>query len=128
MSRHLRIAGVLLLGATTGCYRMTITNGPGPVEARPALADQWRSGTVVDAVQVDTPVPLQALCKDSGWAKIEQRRTFVNGIVDVFLAGGVVYESTHASVWCAAPPGKAAPSSPAPAPPPGPAPAPEHTL
>lgn len=110
--RAVLLAGLLGL---TGCYRMTITNGASPAAATaaPGVDDQWRSASVLDVVAIDQPARLEVVCKETGWAKIEQEQTFVNGLVDLFLAGGIVYESTHASVYCAATP---PPAKPAPAP------------
>lgn len=91
-----------LIGAallSSGCYRMTIVNGRPPAPA-PIIDDKWRSATVLDAVEIDTPLPLDRNCKETGWAKIEQRQNAVNWLVDVFLAG-FVYESTHVDVYCA---------------------------
>lgn len=133
MSRAMTTAAVL--GAAllcSGCYRMTITSGRAPAPA-PKVEDRWRSTTVLDAFEIDKPLPLDLECKETGWATIEQRRNGLNWLVDVFLAG-VVYESTHVNVYCAqgapapapgaAPPGDpnapgpSAPGAPTPAPPP----------
>jgi hypothetical protein len=113
----------------TGCFKMTIVNGDVQPAPAPVLEDKWRSSAVLDIVAIDVPLALDATCKGSTWAKIEQSHTFLDYVVDVFLAGWV-YESTHATVWCAkagtvqppptvtpAPKGPAA--LPPPAPPPG---------
>ena len=84
----------------TGCYRMTITNGNAPPAPAPVLEDKWRSSAVLDIIAIDTPLALDAACKETGWAKIEQVHSAVDYLVDVFLAGWV-YESTHATVFCA---------------------------
>ena len=84
----------------TGCFKMTIMNGDVQPAPAPALDDKWRSSAVLDIVAIDVPLALDATCKGSTWAKIEQSHSVVDYLVDVFLAGWV-YESTHASVWCA---------------------------
>ena len=113
----------------TGCFKMTIVNGDVQPAPAPAIDDKWRSSAALDIVPIDVPLALDATCKDSTWAKIEQEHTVVDYLVDVFLAGWV-YESTHASVWCAkagtvaprAPLVKPAPPGPAALPPPAPPP------
>jgi hypothetical protein len=87
-----------LLG--TGCYRMTINNGNAEAAPAPVLEDKWRSTAVLDVVAIDTPMPLDSNCKETGWARIEQRLTVLDWFVDVFLAGWV-YESTHVDLFCA---------------------------
>jgi hypothetical protein len=94
-----RAAAIGLMLTITGCWRLTIVNGQAPAPA-PAIDDQWRSATVLDAVAIDTPTRLELACKETGWAKIHSSQSFLNGVVDVFLAGAV-YESTHADVYCA---------------------------
>ena len=65
------------------------------------MDDKWRSATALDAVEIDGPASLDGLCKETGWAKIRQVHTPLNWAVDVFLAGGLVYESTEVSIYCA---------------------------
>ena len=84
----------------TGCFKMTIMNGDVQPAPAPALEDKWRSSAVLDIIPIDVPLALDATCKGSTWAKIEQDHSVIDYLVDVFLAGWV-YESTHASVWCA---------------------------
>ena len=105
------VAAVLSL-ASSGCYRMTIVNGKAPPASGPGAMDgKWRSATVLDAVDIDGAAPLDALCKETGWATIRQVYTPLHWLVDVFLAGGLVYESTDVSIHCAQ--GGAAPANPA---------------
>jgi hypothetical protein len=116
MNRAMTTAAVLGTALLcSACYRMTITSGRAPAPA-PKVEDRWRSTTVLDAVEIDKPLPLDLECKETGWATIEQRRNGLNWLVDVFLAG-VVYESTHVNVYCAQ-------AAPAPAPAPAPSAAP----
>jgi hypothetical protein len=111
------VAGLALLA--TGCFRMTIVNGGTEPAPAPVLDGKWRSSAVLDLVPIDTPLALDATCKETGWAKIEQQHTALDYLVDVFLAGWV-YESTHVDVYCAKR-GTARPAPPAPpAPPPSP--------
>ncbi len=84
----------------TGCFKMTIVNGDVQPAPAPVLDEKWRSSAVLDIVPIDVPLALDTACKESTWAKIEQSHTVLDYLVDVFLAGWV-YESTHASVWCA---------------------------
>jgi len=84
----------------SGCFKMTIVNGDVQPAPAPVIEDKWRSTAVLDIVPIDVPLALDATCKGSTWAKIEQTHTVIDYLVDVFLAGWV-YESTHASVWCA---------------------------
>ena len=107
------VAALLSL-ASSGCYRITIVNGRPPADGFGAMDDKWRSATALDAVEIDGPASLDGLCKETGWAKIRQVHTPLNWAVDVFLAGGLVYESTEVSIYCAKP--GAAPVVPAPAP------------
>jgi hypothetical protein len=112
----------LLMLAQAGCYRMTIKSGRTPDQSsRPAYDDKWRSAALLDVVEIDPPVGLDSLCKGTGWATIEQYRSPINWLVDVFLAGALIYESGYATVKCAE---KVAPPQPAPAPQPQPPPAP----
>src|SRR4051794_32501011 len=92
------VLGILLL--STGCYSITIVSGRQPAPA-PAIEDRWRSAAAVDLVQIDTPIDFEATCKESGWAKVHQVLTPVDWFADLFLAGGIVYESTHVDVYCA---------------------------
>jgi hypothetical protein len=85
---------------STGCFRMTIVNGSAEAAATPAVDDKWRSTTVLDVVAIDAPLALDATCKETPWARIEQRLSVLDYLVDVFLAGWV-YESTHVDVYCA---------------------------
>lgn len=85
---------------TTGCFHMTIVNGSAEPAPAPVLEDKWRSSAVLDIVPIDTPLALDTTCKETGWAKIEQRHSGLDYLVDVFLAGWV-YESTHVDVYCA---------------------------
>jgi hypothetical protein len=96
LARMLLFTGAVL---SSGCFRMTIHNGQEPAAA-PVIEDRWRSTTVLDLIDIDTPIRLESSCKETGWAKIEQRRNGLNWLVDVFLAGAV-YESTHVDVYCA---------------------------
>jgi hypothetical protein len=114
LSRAIVIVTVLV---SSGCYRMTIRNGSRPTAPAPVIEDQWRSATAVDVFPVDTPVPLDTACPNSDWAKIEQSRSPVNWLVDVFLAGQAIYESTHVDLWCtpaSGPPMSAPPPAPKP--------------
>ena len=81
-----------------GCYKMTIVNGKPPAPA-PVLEDKWRSTVALDIVAIDTPIALDGVCKETGWAKIHQSLTPVDWFIDGFAGG--LYESNHASVWCA---------------------------
>jgi hypothetical protein len=101
MRRSLFVFGLLAL-TQAGCYRMTIKSGRTPAETRPAYDDKWRSAALLDVVDIDTPVGLDSLCKETGWAVIEQYRSPLNWLVDVFLAGHLIYESGYATVRCAA--------------------------
>ncbi|HSO38644.1 MAG TPA: hypothetical protein VLT33_39210 [Labilithrix sp.] len=98
----------------TGCFRMTIINGNAEAAPAPILEDKWRSSAVLDIVPIDVPLALDATCKETGWARIEQEHTALDYLVDVFLAGWV-YESTHATVFCAKKGTSAAPAPAAPA-------------
>jgi hypothetical protein len=110
LARAVLLATALL---SSGCYKMTFTNGR-PAAAAPVVHDRWRSTTVLDVAEIDSPLPLSGLCKETGWARIEQRRDALNWLVDSFLAG-IVYESTHADLYCAeGAPGGAAPAAPPP--------------
>lgn len=97
----------LVVTTSTGCYEMTFANGKVPVE-NPVIDNTWRSASVLDAVEIDKPILLNAACKETGWASIHQEHTPLNWAVDVFLAGGVVYESTRVDVVCAKPSGEPA--------------------
>ncbi len=111
------LIGALLL--STGCYRMTIVNNGAIPASSPVRDSSWRSATALDLVKIDSALALDLDCKETGWAKFDQELTPLDWLADVFLAGGLVYESTHVDVYCA----KAAP--PPPPPPPAPVAAPE---
>jgi hypothetical protein len=112
--RPLHVVGFAVLALTSGCYRMTIVSGRAPTSDPVAgYDDKWRSATVLDAVEIDKPLPLDLVCKETGWATIDQKMTAVNWLVDVFLAG-FVYESNAVSLRCAG--GKPRSSPPAPKP------------
>lgn len=92
--------GLCLALLGTGCFRMTIINGTTQAAPAPVLNDKWRSSAVLDIVPIDVPLALDATCKESTWARIEQQHTALDYLVDVFLAGWV-YESTHVDLYCA---------------------------
>jgi hypothetical protein len=107
---RLDVAGLALLALTSGCYHITIRNGrsptPDPVES---YDGKWRSTTVLDVIDIDKPLPLDLVCKETGWATIDQKMTPVNWLVDVFLAG-FVYESDDVWLKCARSPEKSPPA------------------
>lgn len=112
--RRLRATSLAVLALTSGCYRMTIVSGRAPTSDPVEGYDgKWRSATVLDAVEIDKPLPLDLVCKETGWAAIDQKMTPVNWLVDVFLAG-FVYESNAVSLRCGG--GKGQSSRPAPQP------------
>lgn len=95
------MAGLVPLALSTGCYHLTIHNGRSPTsEPAPGYEGKWRSAVILDAVEVDKPLPLDLLCKGSGWAEIDQTMGPLNWLVDVFLAG-FVYESSTLTLRCA---------------------------
>lgn len=115
---------VAALLSTSGCYRMTITNGR-PPEPSPKVDQRWASATVLDVFPVDSPTRLDLTCKETGWSEIHQHQSVLNWLVDAFLAGKGIYESTQVDIYCAHG-GQAAPASqPAPAPTPQPEPTPQ---
>lgn len=111
----LPVAAVLSI-ASSGCFRITLVNGTRtPKNGYGAMDDQWRSATVLDAVDVDGAASLDGLCKETGWATIRQVHSPLNWAVDVFLAGGLVYESSKVDIHCAKgaePPPTGAPGTP----------------
>jgi hypothetical protein len=116
-SRAVSFALVALL--TAGCYRTTIYSGRPVSPANPTYEDKWRSAALGDIVDIDGATPLDLHCRETGWAQIDHWRSVGNWLVDVFLAGTLIYESNRATVQCAAPT-VAAPVAPwptAPAPP-----------
>lgn len=113
MSRDLLRVGALSFALLSGgCYSITIVNGKEPAPA-PILDDKWRSAAAVDLVPIDTPMDMEVVCKETGWAKIRQVHTVVDWFADTFLAGRAIYESTHVDLYCALGSGKpAAPAAP----------------
>jgi hypothetical protein len=96
-----RLSSVAFLAlALSGCFKMTITSGRPPAETSD-YQDRWRSAVIGNAIEIDKPVALDLICKDTGWAKIEQHESPLNWLADVFLAG-FFYQSKTETVHCAA--------------------------
>ena len=98
------LALALVAALAGGCHEFTVVNGkPAMPEPAAGYDDKLHSAVVGDVVVIDKPVALDAVCPQ-GWAKIERRVTFVDGLIDMLAsvtAVGGVYKADSLTVHCA---------------------------
>jgi len=116
----------LTMGASTGCYRVTVKSGLPEAQSRPAMNGASRGG-YFNGVFEDDPVHVAGVCK-GGWSSVHIETGFLNGLVDAMR--GLYYHVDNVTLVCApepvtaaAPPETIAPATAPPAAPPPVAPA-----
>jgi hypothetical protein len=84
-------------------------------ETADGYSDRLHSAVVGDVVVIDKPVPLHSVCSE-GWARIERRVTFFDGLISMFGRGVYKADSIVHCAQASAPASSSTPADP-PAPP-----------
>lgn len=111
------------LAASGGCYKTTYMMQPSNIGTpSPTAGEHWH-WSLLNIIELSSPVNLQEACPNAAPASIEESVTFLGGLINAVLGTYVPILSVHnASVYCG-PPGMMPPpgAMPAPAamPPPG---------
>lgn len=91
---------VLALGlVASGCYTTTIRSGRPPGDVSFVADDKWHSGFLSGTQEASGPYAMDELCPH-GWATIETRTSFANGLVE--HAAFHIYNPQTVKVTCAA--------------------------
>ena len=100
---------LLMLASSSACYRTRMTFRQAPhAEISGDYDERWHHDGVFGLAQFSDPVALDRACP-AGVAEIEQRTSFVNGLVAGLTSS--LYTPQTVSVYClAAPPAMATPA------------------
>jgi hypothetical protein len=94
---------------STSCASV-IHSGRPPGASPPDLHERWRHGFVFGLIDAARSPDLDHVCRH-GWATIEHRISFLNGLVG-FLNSFIIYTPSTLTVVCAAPPTPSEPEAP----------------
>ncbi len=84
---------------TTGCYRHTHTVGTGGDIQKEADYDEWESHWLFASIG-ETEIDVNKICA-SGNATVQDRISFLNGLVTIVLLGGLIWAPSTVRVYCA---------------------------
>lgn len=98
MPRTVRIALLLAIAVTGGCYHATVNTGIEPAAPRVSM---WKHSFIYGLVPM-SPVDAKKVCGDRGVARVETSQPFVQGLVTLLTSG--IYTPWEVAVTCGRPP------------------------
>lgn len=90
------LACFLVVGPLTGCFKHTYTTDA--EVSGSADYNKWQHHLIYGLVNLSGDIKLNQVCPN-GVAKINQKTTFVNGLVRQIT--GAIYGPTTVRIWCA---------------------------